>query len=386
MKTTNKNYHRVNWIDGMKINKNHFIAMENSTLEIVRNSEQKNISAINYGLLPQFADQENSLDIMISVDGQSTIEVVLNSCRAITLGGYQIDITQNSSSLLEQSGHILRQQYQINKEENEWYVVLSVNPYKRVTVGQSDTEEEPPRRPYVFPQYKLDILPKSESSDQELGLHHIAIGKILLADGKPIVDNDFVPPCRSVQSHPDLKFTYAELGAFLNQMESFSLHIIQKIYQKKQSNDLAGIALYVSEQVMRYLNENITEFRLVDKYEPPIRMISKLVNLGRVIKSSLDVFVGAGKENFLNYLTNWCDLNQGAFENVLVETIELEYAHGDINSALVKVSSFTKLMLSLFKKLSELDYIGKKEDSGIFVKEEAVDNSEPRGRRSFLLD
>lgn len=386
MKTVTKNHHRVNWIDGMKINKNHFIAMENSTLEIIRKAEQKNISPINYGLLPQFSEQDKSLDLMISVDGQATITVILNSCHAITLGGYQIDITPNTSDLLEQSGFILEKQYKINKEENEWYVILGVNPYQRIAVGNSDVEEEPPRRPFVFSKYTLDILPKSETSDQELGAHHMTLGKIIMVDGKTTVDVDFIPPCRSVQSHPDLQFTYNELGSFLNQMESFSLHIIQKIYQKKQSNDLAGIALYISEQVMRYLNENITEFRMIDKYEPPIEMISKLMNLGRVIKTSLDVFVGTGKENFLNYLTNWCDLNQGAFENVLVETIELNYIHSDINATLVKISSFTKLMLSLFKKLSELEYIGKKAESGIFVKEEAVDLNEQKIRRSFLLD
>jgi hypothetical protein len=43
-------------------------------------------------------------------------------------------------------------------------------------------------------------------------------------------------------------------------------------------------------------------------------------------------------------------------------------------------------MLSLFKKLSELEYIGKKAESGIFVKEEAVDPNEQKIRRSFLLD
>lgn len=386
MKTKDKNHHRVNWIDGMKINKNHFIAMENSILEIVKNAEQKTVSPINYGLLPQLSDKESSLDVTISVDGQSTIEVILNVCRAVTLGGHQIELITDVNGLLGESGHLLKQHYHINKEEKEWHVVLSVEPFKRVEVGNSDVDEEPPRRPYVLPGYKLNILPKIGNSNQELGMHHVTIGKILLVGDKPTVDQDFIPPCRSVQSHPDLKFIYTELGSFLNQMESSSLHIIQKIHQKKQSNDLANIALYLSEQVMRYLNENITEFRLVDKYGPPIDIITKLVNLARVIKSSLDIFVGTGKENFLNYLTNWCDLNQGAFENVLVETIELEYVHGDINSAMVKVSSFTKLMLSLFKKLSELEYIGKKADSGIFVKEETVEQSELKGRRSFLLD
>ncbi len=111
-----------------------------------------------------------------------------------------------------------------------------------------------------------------------------------------------------------------------------------------------------------------------------------MVNLSRVIKSSLDVFAGTGKEDFLNYLTDWCDLNQGAFENVLTETIDMNYVHTDINSSLTRISSFTRLMLSLFKKLNELDYIGKKSDSGIFVKEEVVENTEVKSRRSFLLD
>jgi hypothetical protein len=386
MESKEKKHYRVNWVDGMKINKNHFIEMENSVIEIVRHSDQKNCTPINFGLLPEISEENKSIDISVSVDGQETIDVTLNSCRAITLGGYHIDITESTKFLLEQSGHILKKQYVLNKDEQEWYIVLTVNPFKRVPVGNSDPEEEPPRHPFVFSEYNLDILPKSETSKQELGLHHITIGKIVLIDGKPAVDADFIPPCRSVQSHPDLKFTYHEVGTFLNQMEAFSLHIIQKIHQKKQSNELAKMALYLSEQVMHYLNANIAEFRFKDKYEPPILMISKIVNLGRVIKSSLDVFVGTGKEDFLNYLTDWCDLNQGAFENVLVETIEMEYVHTDINSSLLRVSEFTKLMLSLFKKLNELDFIGKKSDSGIFVKEEVVENTEVKGRRSFLLD
>ena len=66
--------------------------------------------------------------------------------------------------------------------------------------------------------------------------------------------------------------------------------------------------------------------------------------------------------------------------------IEIKSEHTDINASLYKASSFTKLMLSLFKKLNELDYIGKKSDSNIFVKEEVVDKTEVKNRRSFLLD
>ncbi|GEQ86174.1 hypothetical protein ULMS_16820 [Patiriisocius marinistellae] len=386
METKKRNQHRVNWIDGMKINKDHFIEMEHSLLSHINQSEQKDISPINFGLLPDYSEYGSAIDISLSVDGQDTISVVLNRCRAITLGGYQIDINDQTRQLLEQSGYILKQEYAIQKDDNEWFVILTVNPFNRIPVGDADPDEEPPRHPHVLPEYKLDILPKSEVSTQEIGKQHITIGKIILENGKPSIDPDFIPPCRSVQSHPDLKFTYNGIGTFLNQMEAYSMHIIQKIHQKKQTNDLAIMALHLTEQVLRHLNGSITDFRFKDRYAPPVQMISRIVNLGRVIKSSLDVHVGTGKEDFLNYLTDWCDLNQGAFENVLIETIEMEYVHTNLNEALVKTSDFTKLMLSLFKKLNELDFIGKKSDSGIFVKEEVVDNTEVKSRRSFLLD
>ncbi|MCF6350818.1 MAG: hypothetical protein L3J23_07290 [Flavobacteriaceae bacterium] len=377
--------HRVNWIDGMKINKNHFIDFENSIISIINNSEKNHLSATQFGLLPDFSDQGSSIDISISIDGQSTIEVILNKCKAVTLGGYQIDITKEAITLLEQSGHLLKQKYSINKEEEEWFVVLAVNPTSRIPVGNADPDEEPPRHPFVISEYKLDILPKSEISAKEIGLYHLTLGKIILIDEVPTLDENFIPPCTSVQSHADLKFVYVEISVFLNQMEAYTTHIIQKIFQKKQTNDLAHMVLALSQKVLQYLNSNISEFRLKDKNEPPLEMILKLMNLARVIKSNLDLFIGTGKEGLLNYLTDWCDLNQGAFENVMIDMIELEYVHTDINDSLLNASNFTRLMLPLFKKLSELDYIGSKENSNIFVKEEIVDK-EIKSRRSFLLD
>ena len=384
MKSQDK--HRVNWIDGMKINKDHFIDFEESMIYAIKNSEQKQLSPVSYGLLPDFSEHGSAIDLLISLDGQSTIEVILNKCHAVTLGGYQINISEKTKPLLENSGYILKQQYNIGDEDNEFYIVLTVNPYIRVPVGDADPNEEPPRHPHVLPEYKLDILSSSEVSKRQLGMYHITIGKVVVKDGIPKLIENFIPPCTSIQSHTDLKYTFQEMVTFLNLMESYAMHVIQKIYQKKQANDLAHMVLHVSQRVLEILNKTIPEFRMQDKYQPPIVMINKLSGLARVIKSSLDVYVGTGKEELLNYLTDWCDLNQGAFENVLVDMLEIEYEHSDINASLLKISAFSKLMLSLFKKLNELDYIGKKSDSTIFVKEKVVDNTDVKNRRSFLLD
>ncbi|MDY8138346.1 hypothetical protein [Aquimarina sp. 2201CG5-10] len=385
MSTVNKNHHQVNWIDGMKINKKHFIESENAFTQSLQLIASRDINAVNYGLLPDLVAQE-AVDMVFSMDGQDTIKVQLNRCKAITSGGYIITITPEISSFLEQMGNVIKTEYKVNEEDQECYVVLSVNPYVRVPIGDSDADEEPPRHPYVLPQYNLHVISTNEANLDEFGKHHITIGKIVFTEGVPALAEDFIPPCTSIQSHQDLRYIYTEIHTFFNAIEKYSMNIIQKIHQKKQTNDLARMVLTLTENVLQHLGGVLPEFRLYDRQLPPVTMIIKLMALSRVIKNSMDVYVGTGKEELLNYLSDWCDLNQGAFENVLVEMIELEYQHTDINKSLHHVSGFTKLMLSLFKKLNELDYIGKKSDSNIFVKEEVIAKTDVKSRRSFLLD
>ncbi|WP_103865881.1 hypothetical protein [Aquimarina sp. I32.4] len=386
MKLEDKKYYHVNWIDGMKINKNRFIDMENALTQFSQLVSSRGLNSNNYGLLPGFGSDE-AVKMTFSVDGQETIKVQLNRCRAITAGGHLIHITSEITSFLESEGNLITTNYAINGTEEECYIVLSINPYVRTPIGDADPEEEPPRHPFVLPEYKLNIVGKNEVNAEEFGKYHITIGKIIFEEGSaPYLAEDFIPPCTSILSHQDLLYTYSEIGTFFNALEKYSMNIVQKIYQKKQSNDLAKMVLTICQNTLQYLGGMVPEYRMNDKQAPPIFMICKLMSLARVIKTNMDIYAGTGKEELLNYLSDWCDLNQGAFENTLVEMIELQYIHTDINSALNYVSNFTKLMLSLFKKLNELDYIGKKTDSNIFVKEEVIAKQDVKNRRSFLLD
>ncbi|MFD0862851.1 hypothetical protein ACFQ1M_11615 [Sungkyunkwania multivorans] len=379
------NYLRVNWIDGMKINKNHFIELENAFVQLSRDHTAVGLNQVNFGLLPK-SDAEEAIDLKLSMDGQDTIIVQLNKCKAVTAGGYVINITKEIASELENVGHLIKAEYNFDKSETECYVVLSVNPYVRVPVGDSDPQEEPPRHPFVLPSYQISIIPSSDINQKEYGLHHITIGRIHIDDGAPTLAEDFIPPCTSIQSHQDLQYVFGEIHTFFNAMEKYAMNITQKIFQKKQSNELAKMTFTICQGMLQYISSMLPEFRLRDKYAPPIVMVTRLMSLARIIKNGMDVYVGTGKEELLNYLSDWADLNQGAFENILIEMIEIEYQHTDLNKALAKIASFTKLMMLLFKKLNELDYIGKKSDANIFVKEEVVAKEEVKSRRSFLLD
>ena len=384
MKEINK--YRVNWIDGMKINKNHFIDLENSFLHAVKTVEEVNLTPTNYGLLPDFSERGSSIELSISLDGQNSVEVNITHCKAVTLGGYQIDISESTRPLLEQAGCELRKKIQISGQSDQYSVVLIINPYQRITVGAADPEEEPPRRPYVLPEYKIDILESSELNNKELGLHHLTIGSVQLVDGKLSVINDFIPPSKSIQSHIDLKQAYDGISTFFSNLEAYLVQIIQKIHQKKQDNDLALMVLQMSQKMLDYINYGLTDFKIQTQFSAPIELVVKTSTLARIIKNSLDVFSGAGKEEFLNYISDWGDLNQGGFETIMSETIDNKYQHTNINPSLDQISRFTRIILTTFKKLNELDYIGKKSDSNIFVKENVVDKTNETGRRSFLLD
>ena len=112
--------------------------------------------------------------------------------------------------------------------------------------------------------------------------------------------------------------------------------------------------------------------------------------MARVFKNTLDQYIGTGKEELINYFMEWCDLNQGELENLITNLTTHKYNHENINDTVEITAAFTKSISSLFHNLSRLEYIGKKREANIFVKEEIVKSDFPeilpKKRRSFLAD
>lgn len=382
----NKTEHfNVNWVNGMKINKNHFIEAENAFTQSTQLVNSQHVNAFNYGLLP-IKDAEQSFNIELYKDGQGSIKLQLNKCIAVTPGGYLIYITNEIAELLKSKKSIIETDYRMNNNEDSCYIVLSVNPYMRIPIGDANPDEDPPRHPFVIPQYNLSIINSEDANDFEFGKYHITLGKISFDEfqATPFIDDAFIPPCSSIQSHSDLIETYNHLEVFYSKIENFAMNIIQKIYLKEQKNELANMVLSISKGVLSYIGGMLSEFRLKDKHEPPIVLVTRAVSLARVINNNLNVYNGIGKEELLNYLSNWCDVNQGTFENIIINTVELKYQHTNISESLNHISNFTNLIYTLFKKLNELEYIGKKEKIGVFVKEDVLIQEEEKPKRRFF--
>ena len=387
-------YLPVNWVDGMKINKSHFIAQDNAFTYRQAHTVSSFLNEHNYGLLPVFDRHHTSAKLFLSLDNEQTVHLRIQRCRAISRGGYVMEFDSDTALTGQQlSAGVpgLQVPFSELKDRSEfYYVVLSIDPYERVPFGIADPKETPPRMPFTMPVYYLTLLPAAETSAVSLGNFQVPVGKVIVEEQLVRLVENYIPPCTAVNSHYELLEVHAGLEQFFGQMELYALQIIQKILQKKQQNELADAIYKISENLTTFTATEYSNFKMSYLYQPPVFMITAVAGMARLIKNTMDFYVGTSKDELISYCTEWCGVSQGELETAITTLCNYQYNHLDINDALEKVLKFTQIISSLFSSLARLEYIGKKKESGIFVKEQVLlsqtENAPVKKRRSFLAD
>ena len=383
-------YHAVNWNDGMKINKAHFIDQENVELQRLLNTGSALLNDFNYGLLP--GKDNPGTRLFLSVDNQQQVHLRIIQLTAITRGGYHIHIEANSDFSKDQlSADLpgLSVPFETLKgKSSAYFVILSVNPFERVAFGIPDLEEHPPRLPWVKPPFQVSLVPEELMHKNLGGHHHLPVGKLKIEDHHVHLDEEYIPPCTTIGTHPGLLVIHALIEQFYGKMELYALQIIQKILQKKQANELASIVRNLSETITMVTASHLAEIRMLSIHQPPVYLVNKLSSFARFIRNTLDFYIGSGKEEFVNYCTEWCNISQGELESAMTALANEHYDHLDLNKSLDTVRSFTRTISHLFGSLARLEYIGKRKEAGIFVKENVVNSDPPeiKKRKSFLAD
>lgn len=387
-----QNYLPVNWADGMKINKTHFLAQENAFIQQMAQSTAAVLTDNSYGLLPPLRGG-SSVKLFLSIDNQQQVRLRIQQCRAVTRGGYYLqadeDTATGDSNLTASVLHLSVPFAELKGKAASFLVVLTVNPFERMPYGLAGADEVPPRLPYTVPALNVSLLPVQHTAKNLIGLFQLPVGRLLVEEQKVLLDGNYIPPCSAISSHVDLLETHASLEQFYAKMELYALQIIQKILQKKQANEMADIVRKLCENITLLTASHLAEIKAISLHEAPVYLLTKPVVMARLFKNILDYYIGSGKEEFINYCTEWCDVSQGELEGSITELANHQYDHLNIDAGIQKLIRFTKVVSQLFGALSRLEYIGKRRDAGIFVKEQAV-NSESetpvRKRGSFLAD
>lgn len=385
-----RKYFSVNWMDGMKINKDLFIAQDNASQDALNDIAALGLSPVRYGILPSSAAGEDSFNVKIALDNQNTLRATIISLQAVTPGGVRINFPALPTAGAEKS---LTTSFQFSPSGSEalYWVVVTVQPFEKQPSGNPDSSENPPRLPFVQPACQVHIVSDSQAAQYNLNPFALIIGKVTVNGNSIRVEEEYIPPCISTNALPDLIALHGELDQFLAGLELRCAQIVQKIFRKSQQNDLSELAMFLCDRIMLFIGKAITELRWNQLYESPSKMFATIISLARVMKNTIDLRIGSGKDELMNYLSEWCELKQGELESMLSGLANMRYKHNDINSNILPVIHFAKVTGKLFESLSNLEFIGKRKESGIFVKEEVNHNSastgnteQPKPKRRFF--
>ncbi len=365
------NHFPVNWIDGMKINKSHFLAMQENVAELVNDAIGIHTTPMSYGLLNLGNQNKEAIKITLGIDNHKLLRVRVEECHAITPNGSRIEISRNFTDTLDLQIPYAEDTYQIKEgEQHALLACISVNTMKRIPFGEPDPEEVPPRYPSTQPEYKLHLINADEfRSGIGFGGFYLAIGKIMIGEVTTL-DEEYIPASMMVSSHPKLIDMQASIAHTFGQLEIYSVQISQKINRNEQTSVLANMMMGLSDFTSNYLGQALTQFRWFSLHEHPAAMFSSVVSLARIMKNFIDSKSGSGKEELLNYFADWCDLTQGDFETLFTSLINTNYDHVHINKTATSCLYFLDKIEKLFETLNRLDYIGKKKENiELFVAE-----------------
>ena len=368
----------VNWIDGMKINKNHFITLQDNIEDMVRDARNLGINELNYGLLN--TNLTRPFQYAISIDAHNELSVTIKFLKAVTPGGGRIEITDYTGAFSEKI-----QLTDFDFKNSVYFLLLNIDPYHRIPSGEQNMQEIPPRFPNALPRYFLTSVPESEVNQNNIGSLQFPLAKFHTGASSFEILTDYIPPALTVNSHPQLVSLFETYESFIKQMEINAVQIVQKIRFRNNTEDenlIANMIFEACNKIMMFTAQHINRNKWVSFGFKPIEVLDTVISLTRIIKNTFDSYSGDGKEMLFTYFSEWTDSTVGDYERLFTDTINVKYRAYDVAPAVNQVSLFIIKTDQLFNILNQLDYIGKKRDTGIFVNENIVRND--RVARGFF--
>lgn len=359
----------VNWVDGMKISQKHFAAQENYFCDIIRDVASFGINKYNYGLLPVKLNTTGNSIFDIFNSATNDVQLVIRQCHAITPAGYRIainDLSVNVSSL-----STFNNTQRSNIADQQYYILISVNPFDRVASGEFDPEETPPRHMSTQPSYHVELVPVISVNNESSGGNYIVAGRVTFKTGLVNADIDFIPPCTSIQSHPVLLGFYNDFAKTIAGIQQFVLRIIQKNSFKTQNSVLAESVKGICRVMLNQFSYSYFNYRNLIHQQPPVNLINVFAQLALAVYNGIETIPPKEKEEMLNYCHEWGDVAPHVLINHLSAVIEINYDHHNTGEYMKSIHLLLGSLYSITDKLSGLEYIGQHKEN-IVVKEEAI--------------
>ena len=366
-----KHYHYINWINGMKINKEHFIQEQNAVIYSQMVLVKSLLSNYSFGIFK--TDDDPGLIIDKSINN-NICHLSIKKLNGITANGTIIQIASNTNFDVEIPETIAN-----GDEQKSFYVVLKSMPFDKTPFGQINEQETPPRYPYVIPEISGFVIPQEQETDDVNFSNVLIIDKIIYKEDKFVFDDKYIPPSFRMSSNQELIDIVNKTYNQLKNIQEYIFTINNKILSDSNPTNIANITNHLLNKIIFPIEQVITEFK-IQKYDIPVaQMVSGIMNIVMKYYNLLRTCSPNDKEEYINYLSSWINLSTGEYVSILEKFKVHNYNHNKIDESIQIIFDFLDTHETLFNKISELSFIGKKKDTNIFVKEH-------KSKQNFLLD
>jgi len=379
-----KNNYAVNWTDGVKITQDHFLESYNNIIHTIQDSAATSMTSYNYGVIGTSRGNLKSLEIETYIHTNERLVLRLQACNAITANGARILFLPDMyggelPTATVDSGNIDA------TSTVDFVVVITVNPFDLVPVGEPDPEVIPLHHPYALPKISLSIVPKDQLNDNFLNTYFLVVGHVQWKNGVFSLDEKFIPPVTKIMYNDELTTFYNRICQVLMELKSNSLLINDKNRTKYGSNKLARNTFALCSKVLDFIGENQFEFNETGLEQSPIFLAQKISTLANYLSNELALMEKAEKESVLQYYYEWIDIKPSIFEATIGEVMQGKYNHQDIATMIARIDYFIAIMSQLWKKLGQLEYVGQRKENIVISEDRHDVGATSQRRRSWSI-
>jgi hypothetical protein len=329
-------HYPVNWKDGMRVSSKDFATTDRAWADALRDVRATVFQGINYGLLPPLRDSSDTSPYpkfrLDTSPGHSTLTLL--ECRAITEGGYRIEITEDIHHRLKIP---LKLPAAVLQDKKNVDVYITIEMFDVQDAGKL-SQDAPPRYTHSVPFYELSIV---EAGVPSGGFNHLKIAEYHYKLGRFERNTMYIPPCLTINAHPFLSKRFDQGYKLLLNIHDAAIDLVHLYRNEQKRSDVRDATNWV-EKLALYIAQSLWTYKGVLSNQSPLYTITYFKNLAQYAVSAFGMYMFNPNENqYLQDGTNKDPYfrNSANVDNQYLKRIELGY-------------------LPAFKKLANPDFNG----------------------------
>ena len=353
----------VNWTDGMKINKDHFVMSENYYHQQIKDIRYHYKRNNEFGILPSL-DGDKSLQMYLTDD-----ELLVNKCIAVTGDGSYINVNEDHPLRLN-SENINSMINALNDKNASVYIIVRVNNFERIPTGQPDPEELPLRMPFASVSYTLDLMSESQLNKDMLSTSNIiAIGK-LIQEGTAIrIDEEFIAPCPHIMNNEILSHYYDKWILALERTNKNAIKVVHNVNENPKRKILATGFRHLSQNIMVHISSRIDYFKLCKRSVSPIELLAFGLGYARVLRNSIEsTFHNEQLIKYICLYTPSIDDDPSLFKQFIEQNVlGMSYDALNLQRYFRRMNRLIDAIDQIYNVLPTLSLENDQKDGGLFV-------------------